>query len=75
MKRVRIEKQTSRRKRAWLEILPLDPRDPDVVRAKGLPFSIAAGDGGPRRDDRARAARSGSTALPPPPDDLHAGVS
>jgi hypothetical protein len=56
MKRVRIEKQKSRRKRASLEILPLDPRDPDVVRAKGLPFSIAAGDGVPRRDDRARAA-------------------
>jgi hypothetical protein len=41
MKRVRIERPRSRRKRTWLEILPLDPRDQDVVRAKGETVSSA----------------------------------
>jgi hypothetical protein len=36
MKRVRIEKPKPRRERWWLEVLPLDPRDPDVVRAKAI---------------------------------------
>ena len=36
MKRVRTQKPTIRRGRSWLEILPADPRDPDVVRAKAL---------------------------------------
>jgi hypothetical protein len=36
MKRIRIDRQRSRRKRDWLEDLPTDPRDPDVVRAKAL---------------------------------------
>jgi hypothetical protein len=36
MKRIRIEKQKPRRERWWLEVLPLDPRDPDVVRAKAI---------------------------------------
>jgi hypothetical protein len=36
MQRVRIEKPRPRRERWWLEVLPLDPRDPDVRRAKGL---------------------------------------
>jgi hypothetical protein len=34
MRRVRIEKPKGRRKRPWVKALPLDPRDPDVVRAK-----------------------------------------
>jgi hypothetical protein len=36
MKRVRTQKPRVRRGRSWLEILPADPRDPDVVRAKAL---------------------------------------
>jgi len=36
MKRVRTQKPTIRRGRFWPEILPADPRDPDVVRAKKL---------------------------------------
>ncbi|HTG46189.1 MAG TPA: hypothetical protein VK646_00860 [Actinomycetota bacterium] len=35
-KRIRIEKPKAPRERWWLEVLPLDPRDPDVVRAKAL---------------------------------------
>jgi hypothetical protein len=34
MKRIRIEKPNGRRERSWLEALPLDPRDPAIVRAK-----------------------------------------
>ena len=36
MKRVRVEKSAIRRKRHSAEDLPIDPRDPDVVRAKAL---------------------------------------
>ncbi len=45
MKRVRIEKPTGRRERPWLEVLPLDPRDPDVIRAKSQAVSRAASRG------------------------------
>jgi hypothetical protein len=34
MRRVRIERRKVRRNRPWLEVLALDPPDPDVVRAK-----------------------------------------
>jgi hypothetical protein len=35
MQQIRIEKPKVRRDRWWLEVvLPLDPRDPDIVRAK-----------------------------------------
>jgi hypothetical protein len=49
MKRVRIEKPRPRRERWWLEVLPLDPRDPDIMRAKGLihtliPWKESGGD-------------------------------
>lgn len=37
MKRVRIERPKGRRERPWLEVLPLDPWDPDVVRVKTQP--------------------------------------
>ncbi len=47
MKRIRIERRV-RRERDWPEILPPDPRDPDVVRAKAL---------GRARDPRRSAAR------------------
>jgi len=36
MKRVRTSRPRIRRERSWLEDLPADPRDPDVVRAKAL---------------------------------------
>ena len=36
MKRIRIGTTRIRRERRWLEDLPADPRDPDVVRAKAL---------------------------------------
>ena len=36
MRRERIEKTKAPRKRTLPEILPLDPRDPDIVRAKLL---------------------------------------
>ncbi len=35
MKQIRVSKQR-RPAREWLEPLPLEPRDPDVVRAKQL---------------------------------------
>jgi hypothetical protein len=34
MQRIRIARRKVRRDRPWLEVLALDPRDPDVVRAK-----------------------------------------
>jgi hypothetical protein len=34
MRRIRIARRKVRRDRPWLEALALDPRDPDVVRAK-----------------------------------------
>jgi hypothetical protein len=36
MKRIRIKKPRSRLERSWLEVLALDPRDPDIVRAKAI---------------------------------------
>jgi hypothetical protein len=36
MKRVRIEKSKGRREPRWLEVLPLDPRDVDVLRATAI---------------------------------------
>jgi hypothetical protein len=36
VKRIRIDRHRARRERPWLEVLPLDPRDPDIVRAKAL---------------------------------------
>ena len=36
MKRVRIQQPRIRRGRSWLETLPTDARDPDVVRPKAL---------------------------------------
>ena len=36
MKRIRIEKLMVRREPRWLEVLPLDPRDVDVLRAKAV---------------------------------------
>jgi hypothetical protein len=36
MRRIRIEKPRIRRESSWPEDPPIDPRDPDVVRAKAL---------------------------------------
>ena len=36
MKRIRIQKLRAQRERPGREVLPPDPRDPDVVRAKAL---------------------------------------
>jgi hypothetical protein len=35
-RRIRIERRKVRRDRPWLEVLALDPRDLDVVRAKTI---------------------------------------
>jgi hypothetical protein len=38
MQRIRIDrKPPSRADRGWYDVLPLDPRDPDVLRAKLSP--------------------------------------
>jgi hypothetical protein len=36
VKRIRIHKPRAGREHSWPEVLPADPRDPDVVRAKTL---------------------------------------
>ena len=36
MKRIRIERLKVRREPRWLEVLPLDPRDAEVLRAKAV---------------------------------------
>jgi hypothetical protein len=36
MKRIRIDRPRARRDRPWREVLPPDPRDPDVLLAKVL---------------------------------------
>jgi hypothetical protein len=33
---VRVERPKVRRDRSWLEVLPLDPRDPEMIRAKAI---------------------------------------
>jgi hypothetical protein len=43
MKRIRIPAPRARRELSWREELPLDPRDPDVVRAKALARADARG--------------------------------
>jgi len=36
MRRIRIQRSKAERERRWLDVLPRDPRDPDLVRAKRL---------------------------------------
>jgi hypothetical protein len=51
MKRIRIHKPRVRGGRPWQKVLPLDPRDPDIVRAKTLPVGGHDHVGGsPRRE-------------------------
>jgi hypothetical protein len=42
-KRIRIERPKHRRERWWLEIFPIDPRDPDVFRVKSHAYAEGAG--------------------------------
>ena len=42
MRRIFIQRPKSKRERPWLEVLPLEPRDLDVVRAKALDRSSVA---------------------------------
>jgi len=42
VKQIRIQRTRARGERPWQEDLPLDPRDPDVVRAKALARQRAA---------------------------------
>jgi hypothetical protein len=41
MNQIRVERPRRRNVRADAEILPLDPRDPDIVRAKALARAVA----------------------------------
>jgi hypothetical protein len=45
MRRIRIQAPRARRELSWREELPLDPRDPDVVRAKALSRAGEVGQG------------------------------
>jgi hypothetical protein len=36
MRRIRIHRRKDRRDHTWLAVLALDPRDPDIVRAKTI---------------------------------------
>jgi len=57
---MRTHRPRVRRERPWHEVLPLDPRDPDVVRAKAL---ARAGDRAGRTTARhSRSARPAGTA-------------
>jgi hypothetical protein len=47
MKRIRIEKPKRRRAHRWTEDLPLDPRDPDICRAKALVRAVRSRDAAP----------------------------
>jgi hypothetical protein len=40
MKRIHSQQQKVRRERSWPEVLPRDPRDPDIVRAKAIDRSV-----------------------------------
>jgi hypothetical protein len=42
MKQIRIHRPRVRRERPWHEVLPPDPRDPDVIRAKALARAVLA---------------------------------
>ena len=45
MKRIHSEQPKVRRERSWLEVLALNPRDPDIVRAKAIDRSATASHG------------------------------
>jgi hypothetical protein len=58
MKRIRSERPKHRRERWWLEIFPIDPRDPDVLRVKSLAYAEGTGRD-PLEGGRHRAKRTG----------------
>jgi len=43
LRRVRIDRPRVRRDRSWLEVFPLEVRDPDIVRAKAIDRSVDRG--------------------------------
>jgi len=49
VQQIRIHRPNVQRERPWQEVLPPDPRDPDVVRAKAL---ARTGDRASRRTAR-----------------------
>jgi hypothetical protein len=53
MKRIRIERRKVRPEPWWQEVLPLEPRDPDIARAKAIVY----GPGVPRSSKRPEQAR------------------
>jgi hypothetical protein len=55
VQRIRIDRPKTRRERPWLDDLPADPRDPDVMRAKALARRQLTGSNGGRRAPRAAA--------------------
>ncbi len=69
MKRIRIQKPRPRRESPGREVLPPDPQDPDVVRAKAL--ARGGGRGNSRVGDGQDVA--GGAVLPPAGDCGQAG--
>jgi hypothetical protein len=61
MQRIRIQRPKGRRQRRWGEVLPLDPRDPQVLRAKALGRSPGglAGQQGQSNPDRSADGMGG----------------
>jgi hypothetical protein len=55
VQRIRIDRPKTRRERLWLEDLPADPRDPDVIRAKALARAQLTGSNRRQRTPRAAA--------------------
>jgi hypothetical protein len=51
-KHARIQKPKGRREPWWTEVLPLDPRNPDVLRAKLAAYTARPGTSQPERGDR-----------------------
>jgi hypothetical protein len=59
VQQIRIDRPRARREHRWQEVLPPDPRDPDVVRAKAL---ARAGDHVGGRTPRPSLSRAAETA-------------
>ena len=55
VQRIRIDRPRTRREHLWLEDLPADPRDPDVIRAKALSRAQLTGSKSGRQTPRAAA--------------------
>jgi hypothetical protein len=59
MQRIGIHRLRVRRERPWHEVLPPDPRDPDVVQAKALARAGDRAGGRTTRQSRSPARRNG----------------